>query len=86
MWLYEADIDEQNRYAHSVMDKDSVLDGLDFSTLIMELRANYPKEKINKNIVFKQFMQDLEIRIEDAKFLLNLCMDNIIKCARGENE
>jgi hypothetical protein len=84
MWLYEADIDEQNRYAHSVMDTDSVLDGLNFSTLILELSANYPKEKINKNVVFKQFMQDLEIRIEDAKFLLNLCMDNIIKAARGD--
>lgn len=84
MWLYEADIDEQNRYAHSVMDTDSVLDGLDFDILILELRANYPKEKINRDVVFKQFMQDLEIRIEDAKFLLNLCMDNIIKTARGE--
>lgn len=84
MWLYEADIDEQNRYAHSVTDKDSVLDGLDFDTLIMELRANYPKEKINKDKVYKQFMQDLEIRIEDAKFLLALCMDNIIKAARGD--
>ena len=84
MWLYEADIDEQNRYAHSILDTDSVLDGLDFSTLIMELSANYPREKINRDVVFKQFMQDLEIRIEDAKFLLNLCMDNIIKIARGD--
>lgn len=84
MWLYEAGVDEQSRYAYSVMDTDSVLDGLDFSTLIMELRANYPKEKINKDKVYKQFMQDLEIRIEDAKFLLDLCMDNIIKCTRGE--
>lgn len=81
-WLYDAETDESKKYFTSVSDKDSVLDGLDFSTLIMEVRCNYPKEKINEKTVFKQFMEDLSIRIEDSKFLLNLCMDKIIKEAQ----
>lgn len=81
-WLYDVETDENKKYFTSVSDKDSVLDGLDFQTLIMEVRCNYPKEKINEKTVFKQFMEDLSIRIEDAKFLLNLCMDKIIKEAQ----
>lgn len=81
-WLYDAETDKSEKYFTSVSDKDSVLDGLDFQTLILEVRCNYPKEKINEKTVFKQFMEDLSIRIEDAKFLLNLCMDKIIKEAK----
>lgn len=81
-WLYDAETDGSKKYFTSVSDKDSVLDGLDFQTLIMEVRCNYPKEKINEKTVFKQFMQDLSIRVEDAKFLLNLCKDKIIKEAK----
>lgn len=81
-WLYDAETDESKKYFTSVSDKDSVLDGLDFQTLIMEVRCNYPKEKINVKTVFKQFMEDLSIRIEDAKFLLNICIDKIIEEAK----
>lgn len=81
-WLYDAETDESKKYFTSVSDMDSVLDGLDFSTLITEVRCNFPKDKINKETVFKQFMEDLSIRVEDAKFLLNLCMDKIIKEAK----
>lgn len=81
-WLYDAETDESKKYFTSISDIDSVLDGLDFSTLILELKCNFPKEKINKETVFKQFMEDLSVRIEDAKFLLNLCMDKIIKEAK----
>jgi hypothetical protein len=82
VWLYDVETDKNKKYFTSVSDKDSVLDGLDFQTLIMEVRCNYPKEKINKETVFKQFMEDLSTRIEDSKFLLNLCMDKIIKEAK----
>lgn len=81
-WLYDAETDESKKYFTSVSNKDSVLDGLDFQTLIMEVRCNFPKDKINKETVFKQFMEDLSVRVEDAKFLLNLCMDKIIKEAK----
>ena len=81
-WLYDAETDSEKKYFTSVSDMDSVLDGLDFQTLIMEVRCNFPKDKINKDTVFKQFMKDLSIRIEDAKFLINLCMDKIIKEAK----
>lgn len=81
-WLYDAEIDKSKKYFTSVSDMDSVLDGLDFQTLILEVRCNFPKDKINKETVFKQFMQDLSVRVEDAKFLLNLCMDKIIKEAK----
>lgn len=78
-WLYDAEADKSKKYFTSVSDMDSVLDGLDFQTLILEVRCNFPKDKINKETVFKQFMQDLSVRVEDAKFLLNLCMDRIIE-------
>lgn len=78
-WLYDAETDKSKKYFTSVSDMDSVLDGLDFQTLILEVRCNFPKDKINKETVFKQFMQDLSVRVEDAKFLLNLCMDRIIE-------
>lgn len=81
-WLYDAETDESKKYFTSVSDKDSVLDGLDFSTLILELKCNFPKDKINKETVFKQFMEDLSVRIEDAKFLLNICMDKIVEEAK----
>lgn len=77
--LYDAETDESKKYFTSISDMDSVLDGLDFQTLILEVRCNFPKDKINKETVFKQFMQDLSVRVEDAKFLLNLCMDRIIE-------
>lgn len=81
-WLYDRELDETKAYYTSVSDMDSVLDGLDFQTLILEVRCNFPKDKINKETVFKQFMEDLSGRVEDAKFLLNLCMDKIIKEAK----
>lgn len=81
-WLYDAETDKSKKYFTSVSDMDSVLDGLDFQTLILEVRCNFPKDKINKETVFKQFMEDLSVRVEDAKFLLNLCMDKIIKEAQ----
>lgn len=82
VWLYDAETDESKKYFTSVSDMDSVLDGLDFQALILEVRCNFPKDKINKETVFKQFMEDLSGRVEDAKFLLNLCMDKIIKEAK----
>lgn len=82
VWLYDAEIDKSKKYFTSVSDMDSVLDGLDFQTLILEVRCNFPKDKINKETVFKQFMEDLSGRVEDAKFLLNLCMDKIIEEAK----
>ena len=81
-WLYDAETDESKKYFTSISDMDSVLDGLDFSMLILELKCNFPKEKINKETIFKQFMEDLSIRIEDSKFLLNICMDRIIEEAK----
>ena len=81
-WLYDHELDKTKAYYTSVFDTDSVLDGLDFSTLILELKCNFPKEKINKETVFKQFMEDLSTRIEDSKFLLNICMDKIIEEAK----
>lgn len=81
-WLYDAETDKSEKYFTSVSDIDSVLDGLDFQTLILEVRCNFSKDKINKETVFKQFMEDLSGRVEDAKFLLNLCMDKIIKEAK----
>jgi hypothetical protein len=81
-WLYDAETDKSKKYFTSVSDMDSVLDGLDFQTLILEVRCNFPKDKINKETVFKQFMEDLSVRVEDAKFLLNLCMDRIIEKAK----
>lgn len=81
-WLYDAETDSEKKYFTSVSDVDSVLDGLDFTTLIMELSANYRKEKIDKDAVFRQFAEDLSIRLQDAHFLLNLCMDKIIEEAK----
>ena len=78
-FLYESDLDEEKKYPYSISDNDNILDPLDFGTLIMEMKCNYPKEKINKELVFKQFMTNLSIRIEDAKYLLELCMENILK-------
>lgn len=82
MWLYDRETDETKAYYTSISDVESVLDGLDFQTLILEVRCNFPKDKINRETIFKQFMEDLSIRIEDAKFLLNLCMDKIIEEAK----
>lgn len=80
--LYDPVEDKDKRYYLPLDKHDAVLDGLDFATLIMELSANYRKEKIDKEAVFKQFSEDLSIRIEDAHFLLNLCIDKIIEEAK----
>lgn len=84
MWLYDKQNDTKEQYFTSVHSKDNVLDGLDFETLITEIKCNYPKDKINKDVVYKQLMADLEVRIEDARFLLELCLENIIKASKGE--
>ena len=80
--LYDPSEDKDKRYYLPIDERDSLLDGLVFSSLIEELSANYRKEDITPETVFKQFSEDLSIRIEDAHFLLNLCMDKIIEEAR----
>lgn len=81
-WLYNAETDKTKAYYTSVSDMDFLLDGLDFQSLITEVRCNFLKDKINRETVIKQFEQDLSVRVEDAKFLLNLCMNKIIEEAK----
>lgn len=71
-------------YNNIVFSYDDVLDGLDFDTLILEMKCNYPKEKITSENVIKQFKEDLEIRLQDSYTLLEYAMENIIKAAKGE--
>jgi hypothetical protein len=82
VFLYEADLDEAKRYSQSISDNDNILDPVDFKSLILALNCNYPKEKITADKVWKEFFLDLEIKLQDAKFLLELCMDKIIEEAR----
>lgn len=81
-WLYNREEDAEQKYYTSVYSVDNLLDGLLFQTLITELKCNYRPEDITSENVFKQFSEDLSIRIEDAHFLLNLCMDKIIEEAK----
>lgn len=82
MWLYDREEDKEQKYYTSVHTGDSLLDCLSFQTLITELKCNYRPEEITPETAFKQFSEDLSTRIEDAHFLLNLCMDKIIDEAK----
>lgn len=78
--------EKTGNYNRDIYSQDSVLDGLDFDTLILEMKCNYPKEKITSENVIKQFKEDLEIRLQDSYILLEYAMENIIKAAKGEIE
>lgn len=71
-------------YNNIVFSYDDVLDGLDFETLIMEVHQNFHKEDITKESFLKQFKKDLEIRLQDAYFLIDICSENLVKAAKGE--
>ena len=84
MYLYERSQDPLSLSAIDIHSKDCLIDPLNFETLILELRCNYPAEKINEKTVYKQFLDDLSQRIEQSRDMLNICMVNIIKQARRE--
>lgn len=73
-------------YNQDIYSHDSLIDGLDFDSLIMELKCNYRKEDIDRQAVMEQFKTNLEIRLQDVNAMLEWCMDNIIKAAKGELE
>ena len=69
---------------YPIFSHDNILDGLTFDMLILEVHCNLPKDKINFSAIKKQLQEDIDMRIEDAFSMLELCKDNLVKACKGE--
>lgn len=58
----------------------TIIDSLDFETLLLELHCNC--RTIDEESVMKQFTEDLESRLEDARWMMQENMQSIIKKAK----
>lgn len=61
---------------------DSLLDGITFDELILQVHCNLPKQKINAANVRKELHELLSMRLDDMDFLLDQNIDTIISYAR----
>tara|TARA_R110000796_G_scaffold211186_1_gene327319 strand:+ start:339 stop:581 length:243 start_codon:yes stop_codon:yes gene_type:complete len=59
-----------------------LIDPLTFSTLLLEVGCNC--RVINEEAIKKQFEEDLQSRIEEARLVFNLNLANITKRAQSE--
>ena len=62
----------------------NIIDPLDFDTLLLEIQCNI--KDINPETVTKQFNEDLQSRIEEAKSIFNANLNNIVKQAKKERQ
>lgn len=60
----------------------NLIDGLTFDTLLLEIHCNI--KDINAETITKQFNDDLNSRIEEAKSIFNSNLNNILKQAKKE--
>ena len=74
--------EKSGAYGQEIFDDDNVLDGLDFKTLIAEIRCNIPKGKITFDAIKRQLKEDIDIRIQDAFTMLDLCKGTIKKVCK----
>ena len=58
----------------------NIIDALSFDTLLLEISCNV--REINKETVLAQFELDLKNRIESAREVMLLNLDNIVKDAQ----
>lgn len=59
-----------------------LIDPLTFSTLLLEISCNC--REIDESAVRKQFEEDLQGRIDEARYVLELNLANITKQAQSE--
>jgi hypothetical protein len=59
-----------------------LLDGLTFETLLTEINCNC--QKIDEESVMKQFEEDLQVRIQSAREILQANLQNIIRKAKRD--
>lgn len=65
-------------------EKDNMLDGFVVEDLIQALRQ---EPRINRASAYRVFQQILDQRLEDARYLLNMNMDEILRrAAEGRGE
>ena len=62
---------------------DSLLDGVTFDDLILQIHCNVPKENITPDIVRTQLLSLLNGRLDDTWFLVDKNMDKIIEYSRN---
>jgi hypothetical protein len=60
----------------------NILDPYTLETLLLEISCNIRKEDINRDSVMKQFETVLASKLEDARFIMEHNLDNIVKKAR----
>lgn len=70
------------RLGKDLMTYDSLLDGLTFDDLILQIHCNLRKDEMKPENVERELRETLEGRLEDMWFLLGKNMDKIIEYAR----
>lgn len=64
----------------------NILDPYNFETLLLEISCNIKKEDLNKDVIKKHFLAELNLKIESAKTVFYNNLDNIVLKAIEERE
>lgn len=62
----------------------NLIDPLSFDTLLLEIHCNI--KDINPETVRKQFQEDLQSRIDEAKSIFESNLNNVVKQAKKERK
>jgi hypothetical protein len=60
----------------------SLIEGLSFDTLLLEINCNIQIQEINAKTVTEQFELDLQSRIDEAREIFRANLKNIVKKAK----
>lgn len=74
--------ERQWKLGEDLSTRDSLLDGVTFDELILQIHCNIPKDKITPECVRDQLHELLEGRMDDMWFLVWKNMDKIIEYSR----
>lgn len=71
------------RLGEDLFTYDSLLDGLTFDDLILQIHCNLKKSEMTPEAVKKELLDVVNGRLEDMWFLMNWNMDKIIEYSRN---
>lgn len=71
------------RLDEDMLTSDSVLDGITFDDIILQLHCNVPKHMLKPCVVRTEIRELLQSRLQDMEFLVENNIDKIIEKAGG---
>ena len=74
-------MERQWRIGEDLLTSDSLLDGITFDDIILQIHCNIPKHKMTPDVVMRELKSLLNSRVADMMFLAENNLDKIIEYA-----